>query len=704
MAFCNYQVRRSGRVDALRRGAVDREELDVMRASGETARKRRAAVIILALILAPAAAAAIVAGAFQGKNDRAGGVGKPATERELPRAREQANGKGHQSTRASNEEVSPSSLRGRKVAADQPAASVGVFDTGTSLPVPLLVHALTSKAGWIRVPEANTAHQFKGDAILANDRVMVVCRQGSRGAELFGYGVQGPDLRAVLAPVAAKSAARLGPVAIVENSAGESALDAAFRMPDGQQAVVRFGLQAGEAFVKTTARRGVERLRVEAPGRFAVLPDFFADDIVVDATELPGARAELPSENFFLHMVHGGEAIVMAVWDQREEEVEVALAGRDRARIIEASEIPYGAKGAVYVALLEGPGIWHSHEVEKADAGQVIGLGWKTPFSAQWRVDFREDGGLTDSWEMLVEKPDGSYLKLDWFGQPDADGTPDWLKSGRNRWTAVLGGFQYPCWIDKEGQGYLQPRAEVGRFQGPALVYPINRTAATPLLALTFVDIMRATLGVGPCEYVLDVEGQKKRMEGVPTCTTRQKLNAIYSNKEQKQKRAEVEEALEDVLAFVQHIRTRIEAYAAWGHEMLAYLNQEQKARPELAGFLQEMETLARSIDAAVANRKRVIQTPQYAAELVEEFRTTLLGCEDDDALDRCRKITAALVEIDCSQDRLVGECREAVKILRQRSALAMVTDPRTAPVALEIRRRTQAVLRNPTSFEAPRH
>ena len=42
---------------------------------------------------------------------------------------------------------------------------------------------------------------------------------------------------------------------------------------------------------------------MEAPCRFAVMPDFFADDIVVDATELPVAQADLPSDNFLLHLL-----------------------------------------------------------------------------------------------------------------------------------------------------------------------------------------------------------------------------------------------------------------------------------------------------------------------------------------------------------------------------------------------------------------
>jgi hypothetical protein len=82
----------------------------------------------------------------------------------------------------------------------------------------------------------------------------------------------------------------------------------------------------------------------------------------------------------------------------------------------------------------------------------------------------------------------------------------------------------------------------------------------------------------------------------------------------------------------------------------------------------------------------------------------TLLDYEGDDALDKCKAITGAIVEVGGNQDELVGECRVAVKNLRQRAGLGMAFDPRTAPVANEIRRRTQEALRNATSYESPRH
>ena len=595
-------------------------------------------------------------------------------------------------------------LHGLAQAAEQPGPLLAIFDTATTSPAPLSGQALTSKAGWTRLAEEETSRAFKGDAVLANDRLLLVFRQQSPGVELYAIGSEKPVLRAVLAPTTEKAPARLASVTVAENTATEVALDAVFEASDGKPLGVRFELQPGQVFAKTDARGGTKALRLESPCRFAILPDFFADDIAIDASELTTDRVELPSENFLLHMLGRDEAIVLAVWNYREEDIQVTLSGRGKSRAIQASEIPYGKKGSVFVAALECPGIWHWHDVSKADAGRVVGMDWKSPFPAHWRMDWRQDDGLTDCWDMLLEQSGGTYVKPDWFGQSEAHGTPDWMKPGRQRWTTVLGSFAYPCWLDSAGRGFLQPLKKPGKFQGPAIVYPINRVAATPLSAFTLVDLVRATLGVGPCEYVLDVEGQKKKAEGVPTCATRTKLNQIYADKQQKQRRAEVEKALADVDAFVRHIRGRIENYVDFSHEMLAYLDQQRKAQPELADFLAKMESITRRIDVSYESKKNAIQPPAYSAGLVAEFRNGLLDNDSDEAIVRCKKITAALVAVGGNQDELVGECRLAVRILRQQATLAMAVDPRTATIAKEIRRRTQAILRSPTSYEAPRH
>ena len=63
-----------------------------------------------------------------------------------------------------------------------------------------------------------------------------------------------------------------------------------------------------------------------------------------------------------------------------------------------------------------------------------------------------------------------------------------------------------------------------------------------------------------------------------------------------------------------------------------------------------------------------------------------------------------ALVVIGDNQDELSAECRWALKTLRQRAGILLALDPRVAPIAAEIRVRTQEALRNPAGHEGARH
>ena len=578
------------------------------------------------------------------------------------------------------------------------AAEVGLFDTATSAAAPLTTDAISGRTGWVRLPADATNHAFRGDAVLTNGPLAVVLRRRASGAEVDASLPGGFAQRTVLSPTSNDSAGRLTGLRVAENAPSAVAVDATFEAADGGTFAVRFGLEIGQPFVQTEALSRASGLRVEAPCRFAVLPDFFADDVVIDARTMPAGQVEIPSEHFLLHLLPDRQTIVMAVWKSNEADVRAVVGAGEQGPQIERSEIAFGRDGTVWVALLGGSEVWFVHDVAPDDAGKVAHLAWRPPFAAQWRVDWTRSGGLVDSWEMVAERRDGRYDKPGWFGEPNV------IQSDRRRWTTVLGWFHYPCWIDRDGRAYLQPLAKRVRFEGPAVIYPINRTRQTPLDAFTVVDVMRATLGVGPCEYILDVEGQPAAMRGRATCAVRDALNAIYEAKRQKHEKAAIEAALADGVAFVRHIRDRIEGYVEFGHEMLAYLDEQKKARPELADFLAEMEGLTRTIDERFAARREPIKTPEYVAALADEFRATLIDYEGDDALEKCKRITREFTQVGGNQDELVGECRMAVKILRQRAGLAMSADPRTAEIAQEIRRRTQAALRNPSTYEAPRH
>ena len=549
-------------------------------------------------------------------------------------------------------------------------------------------------------------HEFRGDTVVLNNRLAVVLRRKGRGAELHSMGPSGAKVRALLTPPG--PAARLLSVRAAANDPGRVAVDAAFKAADGKTLTVRYELAMGQAFVATEPREGVTALRVEARCRFGVLPDFFADDMVVDATDLPVARIDVPSESFFLHMTGDGDAIVMSVWNAREQDIEVTLSGKGGDRAIDGAEISYGRKGRIWVAVLDGPMTWHTRDVARGDAGKTIPLDWQMPYPAQWRVDFKRADRLIGSWEMVAEQPDGRYKFLkpryDWDNKDyEYQRGEAVLTHERKRWNTTLSSFPYPCWVDGKGRGFLQPLSKGVWFDGPAIIYPLDRVKATPLATFTVVDIMRATLGVGPCEYILDLEGQKIARQGIYTCAAKAELDRIYSKGMQKQSRERIEKTLADVLLFVRNYRKRIHEYAAFADQVLAYLDAQKKARPELSDFLLGMEKLARNV-ARVAAKSREIRTPDYVAKLTEEFRSTLIDYEGKDAFARCKKITSAIRSVGGAQDGVVANCRVAVKVLRQRAGMAMAVNPGVSEVASELRRRTQRILRNPVHHEFLRH
>lgn len=587
-----------------------------------------------------------------------------------------------------------------KAAKEEAAATgVSVYEMTPSATTPFAAR-WAKKDGIEKLPEGQAPRPLKPDncvVLLANDRLAVEV-YSHRAILLHSLSGKEPVLRAQLEALPLTSFRPASNVTVVKNTAAAGAVEVAYKRGDGSQAGLRVELRMGQAFIETSPIGApTAGLAIKAPCRFAVLPDFFADDIVVDATEIPVARGELPSENFLIHLLPDQSALVMAVWDVRGDDVEAVIGGEGKDRQIRATCIPFGPKGKIWVAALDAPGIWHVRDVAKDDAGKIVKLDWKPPFPAQWRMDWRRDDGFTDSWEIIAQRSDGNFVKH-WLGRADT------IPANRKRWTTVLGSFLYPCWIDKAGDAYIQPLAKPFRWEGPAVIYPLGRTSGTPLDRFTVLDIVRNTLGVGPCEYILDLEGQQSRNKGRATCANRDTLNPIYQKGEQKKRRDEILRSLDEVMVFIRYIRERIQGYVDFGHDLLRYLAEQKKAHPELAERIAELERLARMIDDYVEKRRKEIKTPDEAQALVDEFRKTMLDYEGPDAFERCKKFTSAIVDIGGNQDELVGETRLAVKLVRQRAGLLMAIDPRIGEIAREVRARAQKVLRSPAGHEGARH
>jgi hypothetical protein len=601
---------------------------------------------------------------------------------------------------------------------------VYLFDASKDSVMQLPAHGLAKLPATASLEEDDCRHRFTGCPVLVTDKIAAVVGQDSAEVAVYSRHAAGMTLCATLQPVCDGIAEfRRTGIAIRQNSRSAVAIEVEFRTPRGQLRHITYELSAAAAFVKTTAGEGVERLRVKAPCRFAVLPDYFGDDILVDAAAIPAARADLPSENFLLHMIPGGDLIVMTVSEAREDDIAVALSAGP-PRQIAASDISYGKKPHIWVAVMADRGIWHEHRVALTDADKTIELKWKMPFPALWRVDWSTVDKMTESWEMLLQQPDGKFVMQGWFGQNEAEGQSfgsefgprDWNKPGRKRWNPVLGAFSFPTWIQSDGSGWLQPLKErryaeggpIFNFAGPVVVYPLDRAMTapfiTPLDKLTVVDLVRMTLGVGPCQYILDLEGQKRNSQGVATCYARDVINAIYKEGSQLQNRAEIERQLDAAVAFISNVRQRIDLYVQFGREMRGYLEQQKRRDPRSAAFCDELLAITRRLDQMFEQKRTGIRTPAFARQCAEDFRQKLLTSTEKDAYRRCEAEMAAFTSIGGAQDGLVASCRMIVKTLRQRAGLALAMNPELKDVAAEVRTRTQAMLRNPTPYEAPRH
>ena len=241
-------------------------------------------------------------------------------------------------------------------------------------------------------------------------------------------------------------------------------------------------------------------------------------------------------------------------------------------------------------------------------------------------------------------------------------------------------------------------------FSGPVVIYPIARIQQTPRDAFTVFDVIRNSLGVGPCEYILDLEGQKGEYKGRATCSTRDTLAKIYKANQQKDQHAKVDKTLDEAMTFCTHIRGRITRYVEFGHKMRAYLAEQKTAHPELSAYIDEMDKVAAEIDAKFDARKAKIRTLEYVAQLNTNFRKDVLDDVTPEAFAKCKKYGHDLVEVGDNQDELSSECRWVVKSLRQRAGLLLATEPKAAVIASEIRARTQEALRSPANHEGSQH
>ena len=537
-----------------------------------------------------------------------------------------------------------------------------LFDTGTKgAPIPFPPKG----PGWTNIPDGELKHTFSGDMVFLNNKLAVALRRDGPGAEILSNTGKQWVHRATVTPCPAGAGreAVLAKVETIENSPSAVMAAAEFRAKDGRTASVTFRLTTGDLSLETRTGEGTSKVVVRSTTRYVVVPDFFGDDMVYSAKAVKGPRVGLPTETFLLNLIDGGDSIVMCVWQSHEQNTQAFFEGEGEERRIAGCEIECTHGRKIWTAFLEGPGLWHSRTLPEKDQGADVALDWKPPFPAKWRGDFLRRRGVAESWDFR----DGRDAE---FVSPG------------------LGKIVYPCWLDAD-RAFVRAPGRAGG--GPFIVYPIDRSRSTPLTVFCPIDVTRNTLGVGPCQYILAVEGIGKGQQETPAQVTKW-IERQFKRKRAKRSADQIKEQLGQMVHHIEAAQRRIDQYADFAQRVDWLCAEHGKMGTDqtsgLSPFFQ-LRAIAGDMAQGIKQRREAMKSPLSVRQLADGV-VALIG--KPDALAECQKLGGEIRAIGAAQDTTLSKCRMAARRLRQQCRMAG-EDTKAAPLITKIQADTERML-----------
>lgn len=513
---------------------------------------------------------------------------------------------------------------------------------------------LTQKSGWQIVPEDHLPHHFRGDTVLLNDKLIVVLRRAAGRAEVYTRRGDKLKKRALLIAKDEKNqpAKSIAAVKILENNPGVVMLETTFQTESHRQLTARLRLTTGQNYLEIVPGQGMKNLLYRADCRHVVVPDFFGDDLVYRAESLPAGTLPLPAENFFLHLVNRGGAIIMCVWPSNQQSAQVMVSRQGRENVIEGSQLTCQKDTPIWVAFLEGSQLWYERSISRQESKQEIILDWKPPFPARWRVDF-----LSDNEELAYSLP---------------------CREIRQQQNPPLGlvETQPACWFDRERSVMQFPELPTNastnsprsKFPASVIIYPIDRSLTTPLTVFCPIDIMRNTLGVGPCRYILEKEGLGAELHPTPDQVTRW-VEKQFCKKKARQLSPEIKEQLKQMIEHMQRTRDRIRQYQNFIGQVQKLLHEEMSESAAKDDF-RKLERIVNGMIRNLEISSNAVSASATAEPLAEQI-IALIGKAD--ALAGIQIPAGQIRVLGAAQDKLLSQCRMAVRRIKHQCRIIAV-------------------------------
>ena len=295
---------------------------------------------------------------------------------------------------------------------------------------------------------------------------------------------------------------------------------------------------------------------------------------------------------------------------------------------------------------------------------------------------------------------------MTWWERGDPDAPEIWQESLASFfiYPAVLKGDQVRLCLYADKKKRDQPHV-----YERVLIYPLGRVASTPLNVFTPIDLMRETLGQGPCEYILDVAGINPRPPGgdrqtlaYATCGLwEQHIEPIIGQIKKKPDgsfeplddptKTHLTQALQDMWYFVHAVHDRLREYKKWGADMDQFCQEESAKSPAIKAIADETELHLQPLNADIARHK--FDGPGSEAYWKDRIPELIQMVKMDDYSDVGS--ISKIRDLGNEQDERVSRCRQYVKAMLQETVFQDTSDPGARAFADEVRDRCHQMLRN---------
>jgi hypothetical protein len=521
---------------------------------------------------------------------------------------------------------------------------------------------------------------FKGDAVVENAHV-IAAFWSKEGKMVIYSKADSNQKKLEFTPLEFKSAAaRITDCAIVRNASDEAALDVTFSAGREGKSISALVTFDRSGIVEIKPAENAKGISLRSSIEYGIVPSFIGDDLIYKPTEYPSTNVLcIPSENFLLGLIEGGNDTLVVTWPDGKQRVNLTLGGEPQeSRLIESVDIENDGK-SVYLALLSAPGIWHREELTPSYLERDVASKWKRPFRAKWVTQLYEAGVRT-------------RFAFKEFKQ-------------ERIWRGVTGSYVYPVWFSENDAFYHLSKKILPK--GESLVYFVDRSY-TPESVLTPSDILKATLGWQTADRILDIAGRKLRTHhrrgaaGVRracTCGCTEAIRAVFEAHEEASRSDYVDGAVDDMVYFVRRHVERLNKYRALAADLIAFIDQTRKSNPDAKPFLDGIEATVREIPQNYENERENIKTLDYADELARRTKA-LTQKKDPSNLPAYIELGKLWRGMGGSQDSLLGLYHTTTRKLYQQAGYDCANQPKAVEIAQEIRRRCRECLRHPDGYE----